>query len=183
MFSKMGVDLVVVSGAKHIYGPPGTGFVYGRKDLVEACMLQAGPEYGIGRPMKVGKEEIVGLVTAFESYMGRDTEAEQREWEAKVAFLIEGLRQLPHAHVSRIFPDEVGRPVPRVQILIDEQKMGATASEIAQDLALNNPPIRVTSFYLKKGIIVLNPIGLRSGDETIITGAFTGTWQKRSRTR
>ena len=63
-FSRMGADLVVVSGAKHIYGPPGTGFVYGRQDLVEAGALQAGPEHGIGRP--------------FESRQGRDRRPRHR---------------------------------------------------------------------------------------------------------
>ena len=131
--------------------------------------------------MKVGKEEIVGLVTAFESYMVRDHEAEQKEWEAKVAILIEGLKRLPHAHASRIFPDEVDRPVPRVQVRIDEHEMGATASEIARELALNDPPVRVTSFYLKRGVIVLNPIGLQPGDESAIVGAFKEVWKKHGR--
>ncbi len=180
-YARMRADLVVVSGAKHIYGPPGTGFVYGNRDLVEACALQAGPEYGLGRPMKVGKEEIVGLVTAFEAYMHRDHDAEQREWEGKVARLVENLGQLPYAHVSRIFPDEVGRPVPRVEIRIEEQAMGATASGIAQRLAQGNQPIRVTSFYLKKGVIVLNPICLQAGDDALIVQGFKNTWKELGR--
>ncbi len=175
-YSLMGANLVSVSGAKHIYGPPGTGFIFGDKDLIESCRLQAGPEYGIGRPMKVGKEEIIGLVTALEIYMNRNHEAEQKIWESKVSFIQDSLKNLPHTVLKRIFPDEVGRPVPRIQIKIDEKKMGLSAFEIAKHLLQNNPPIYVTSFYLNKGIIVINPIGLQIGDEDLIIDAFKAIW-------
>ena len=172
----MGADLVVHSGAKHIFGPPGTGFLCGRKDLIEACRLQAGPDYGIGRPMKIGKEEIVGLITALEIYVKKDHEAEQRNWESKVRFLVEDLRELPRVEVTRVFPDEVGRPVPRVRAWVDEQALGVTAYEIAERLSQSDPSVRVTTFYLHDGALVLNPICLLDDDEELVVAAFQKVW-------
>lgn len=96
----MGVDLIVFSGAKHIFGPPATGFLCGRKDLVDACRLQGGPEYGMGRPMKVGTKEIIALMTALEMCLDKDHEAERRHWDSKVGFWVERLRELSHVEVS-----------------------------------------------------------------------------------
>ena len=60
-FSEMGADLVVVSGGKGMRGPQSTGILAGRADLIEAARIHAAPNGNLGRGMKVGKEEIIGL--------------------------------------------------------------------------------------------------------------------------
>ena len=65
-FVDMGADLVAFSGGKGLRGPQGSGILTGRADLIRAARLQSAPVQGIGRPMKVSKEEIVGLLTALE---------------------------------------------------------------------------------------------------------------------
>ena len=92
---KLGVDILVTSGGKHIFGPAGTGFLCGRKDLVDACRMQCGPEYGIGRPMKVGKEEMIGLITAMENYLHKDQESEHKRWEEVVQYLADPIKRTP----------------------------------------------------------------------------------------
>ena len=76
-----GADLVLYSGGKAFEGPTSSGFVCGRRDLVEACHLQR--RY-IARPQKVGKEEIVGLLKALEVYVHRDIESQLKEDFRKV---------------------------------------------------------------------------------------------------
>ena len=94
----MGVDLAVFSGGKGLFGPQSTGLILGRPDLVEACALNGSPHSAIGRGMKVGKEEIAGLLTAVELFMSQDEEALIREWERRcrtigaVADQVPGLR-------------------------------------------------------------------------------------------
>ena len=76
-----GFDLVGISGGKALLGPQCSGLLLGRKDLVEAARNAISPHAGIGRGMKVGKEEIVGLLAAVERYLKVDHDAEQREME------------------------------------------------------------------------------------------------------
>lgn len=175
----LGADLVAFSSSKHIFGPPATGFICGRADLIEACLRQAGPDYGIGRPCKVSKEEIVGLVKALELYVNRDIEAEQRQWESRVTKLIDLLSQLPHLRVVRTFPDEVGRPVPRAKVWLDEVELGFGARELAVWLRERDPPVRTQEFLLDLGTIILNPLGLLEGDDELVYSAFHSIWSTK----
>jgi L-seryl-tRNA(Ser) seleniumtransferase len=94
-FTKMGFDLVAISGGKGLLGPQATGILAGRKDLIHAASLNHSPNTGVGRGMKVGKEEIVGLVAAMELYLSRDREAIHEAWNNKVRFLVHELQGIP----------------------------------------------------------------------------------------
>src|SRR2546425_9590794 len=85
-YNKMGFDLVCFSGGKGLRGPQCSGLMLGRKDLIDAARLNNNPnEDTVGRPMKVGKEEIIGLYVAVERYLKMDHEAEWKEWERQLA--------------------------------------------------------------------------------------------------
>jgi len=172
----MGVDLIVTSGGKHIFGPSCTGFLCGKKDLVEACRLQAFPNYGVGRTMKIGKEEIIGLITALEIYLKKDFQKEHKEWENKVSYLVSELNKIPYMKATKTEFDEVGRPVPRAQILIDEKKTKHNIYETVSHLKKNNPPIWVQEFSLHESIILLNPVCLADREEEIIVKGFQDIW-------
>ena len=90
-----GADLVVVSGGKGILGPQSTGILAGRRDLLEAATLNASPNDGIGRGMKVGKEEIVGLVVALEHALALDHEAVIEGWNSRARWLADQLQGIP----------------------------------------------------------------------------------------
>ena len=85
-----GADLVVCSGHKYLSGTT-AGVVCGREDLVRAVNLQS---RGIGRPMKVGKEGIVGAMAALEYRMRLDVagwEAEQNRKMDRVMARLDGI--------------------------------------------------------------------------------------------
>ncbi|HBY56405.1 MAG TPA: hypothetical protein DEG96_00840 [Candidatus Atribacteria bacterium] len=173
---KMGVDLLVTSGGKHIFGPSCTGFICGKKELVEASRLQAFPNYGIGRVMKIGKEEIIGFMTALEIYLKRDSQKEHAEWEDKINYLVSELNKFPYLKTIKAEYDEVNRPVPRTQILIDEKRIKHDVYEIVSYFKENNPPIWFQEFSLHKSIILLNPVCLADGEEEIIVKEFQNLW-------
>ena len=97
-YTKMGADLVVISGGKGIRGPQSTGILAGRKDLIEAATLNHSPNTAIGRGMKVGKEEIVALTVALNRYVGLDHEAVFETWNRKARWLAEQLQGIPGLH-------------------------------------------------------------------------------------
>src|SRR5215471_18015676 len=76
-----GADMVIYSGGKFLRGPQTSGLLLGKKNLVQAAWRNASPHQAFGRPMKVSKEDVVGVITALEYWMEkRDEKAEQKRW-------------------------------------------------------------------------------------------------------
>ena len=166
-FIETGADLVIFSGGKDLQGPQPSGFICGRKDLIAACALNGAPNHGIGRPMKVGKEEIAGLVAALQRYVRLDHQARIASWERMVALIVEGLADIGALRVSRVFPDYTGRPVPRAWLTWDEEAAGLSKQEVLDALAKGSPVIRVMEEYAGKGLLI-DPTTLLDGQEAIV---------------
>jgi L-seryl-tRNA(Ser) seleniumtransferase len=94
-FIEAGAELVVISGGKGIRGPQSTGILAGRRDLIEAARLHAAPNGNLGRGMKVGKEEIVGLIVALNRWIELDHERVEASWNAKARWLADQLQGIP----------------------------------------------------------------------------------------
>ena len=177
-FIEMGADLVVFSGGKDLQGPQSSGFICGRQDLIAACALNGAPNHGIGRPMKVGKEEIVGLVAALKRYVRLDHQARIAKWEQRVALIVDGLADIERLRVSRVFPDYTGRPVPRAWLTWDEETAGLSKQEVLDALAKESPIIRVLEEYAGKGLLI-DPTTLLDGQETIIAERLRTIFARR----
>jgi D-glucosaminate-6-phosphate ammonia-lyase len=137
-----GFDLVAFSGGKGLRGPQCSGVLLGRKDLIDGARTLVAPHGGIGRGMKVGKEEIVGLVAAVERYMTADLEAERRALEAKVDHLKEVVGKVKGVTVETHVP-EIANHVPHLLASWDETALGITAKEVHATLQEGDPPIHV----------------------------------------
>lgn len=94
-FLGVGADLLVLSGGKAIGGPQSSGVLLGRRDLIDAARLNSTPNDNIGRGMKVGKEEIVGLIVALEHFVKSDHMAEMERWNARARRIVERLQGIP----------------------------------------------------------------------------------------
>ena len=94
-YSRAGADLVVISGGKGLRGPQSSGILAGRKDLIEAATLNHSPYKAIGRGMKVGKEEIIGLVAAVRRYAALDHDAIAEGWNKKAQYVADRLNEVP----------------------------------------------------------------------------------------
>src|SRR6478752_9746870 len=85
LYARMKIDLYCFSGGKGLSGPQCSGLLLGRKDLIEAALLNSAPREGaICRPMKVGKEEIIGCLTALETWLKIDLKKLNAEWTGRV---------------------------------------------------------------------------------------------------
>jgi L-seryl-tRNA(Ser) seleniumtransferase len=141
-YVREGFDLVAFSGGKGLRGPQCSGLLLGRKDLIEGARTLVAPHGGIGRGMKVGKEEIVGLVAAVERYMTVDLEAERRALEAKVDHLKDVVGKVKGVAVETNVP-EIANHVPHFVARWDETALGLTAKDVHERLQKGDPPIHV----------------------------------------
>jgi len=167
-FVDLGGDLVIFSGGKAIGGPNDTGFILGRRDLVQACALQANPHIHIGRGFKVSKEQVVGLVVALQRYVALDFQALLEREMARAKYVVEAFRGHPHVEPHLIFPDETGLPVPRVQLALDEEALGMKAAEVLQALQEADPAIYLRPEYASAGILTVDVQVLRDGEEHLV---------------
>jgi L-seryl-tRNA(Ser) seleniumtransferase len=113
---ELGADLVAYAGGKYIGGPAASGFLAGRRDLVRAATMQqqdafihpdiyqptlvaveAGPHepphQGVGRVLKVGREELAGLIAALQLCSSRDYDEERRRHVALTDRLAEAVNR------------------------------------------------------------------------------------------
>jgi L-seryl-tRNA(Ser) seleniumtransferase len=142
-YAKMGFDLVAFSGGKGLLGPQCSGLLLGRKDLVDAARLNASPWGGtIGRGMKVGKEEIVGLVAAVERYLTVDHEAEYRELESRVLHISKALAGLKGVR-AELFVPEVANHLPHLAVAWEPALVPLASAQVAQRLREGQPRIEV----------------------------------------
>jgi L-seryl-tRNA(Ser) seleniumtransferase len=166
-YNKMGFDLVCFSGGKGLRGPQCAGLLLGRKDLIEAALLHNNPnEDTVGRPLKVGKEEIVGMYVALERYMKVDHQAEWKDWEARLDRIDKVVSSVPGVHTGRFVP-EVANHVPHLYVQWDEQAMGLTKPECVKQLEDGEPSIVVLGDEYPYGLGI-TPFMMKAAEDRIV---------------
>jgi len=140
---EIGADAVAFSGGKGLRGPQASGLLLGRSAFIEAVRANGSPYARLARPMKVGKEEIAGLVRAVELYLGTDHEAQAREWSAVVDGWVRELDGIQGLRAERHETNEAGQPVPRVRVSVDEAAVGVSAEELRRRLWNGDPRLLV----------------------------------------
>jgi uncharacterized pyridoxal phosphate-dependent enzyme len=164
-----GADLVAFSGGKDIRGPNNSGFIVGRADLIKIIAAHGCPHHYIGRPMKVSKEQIVGLIVALQNYTPEAVKTRQEMWEAMAEYFVKEL-SAEDMKTEKIVPnpekhDYSAQGWPRVRLTFDEGKLGTTAAEVNRLLRDGNPVIYAEQSGNR---ITLNPQCLQAGEERII---------------
>jgi L-seryl-tRNA(Ser) seleniumtransferase len=135
--------VVLYSGGKIIRGPQCAGLALGSKELLKAAWINCSPHHTFGRPMKVGKEEIVGMLVAVEAWTRRDRDAEMREqsrWLEGVARSVRSVKGVT-AEVRPANPKDLSNRGPRLHISWDPDTLGVTAGEIERLLYETEPRI------------------------------------------
>ena len=164
-FTQMGADIVIFSGGKGLQGPQASGLVVGRRDIIEAMTMHANPNTYIGRPAKVGKEEMVGLLAAVEWYLSLDQKALLEQYERQVKYLLDEFDALPDVVAERAWPSEAGQPLPRALIRF-LPGLGLSRDEVMAQLTQGDPYIEVAP--IGDDAIAVNPQTLADGEEKLI---------------
>jgi D-glucosaminate-6-phosphate ammonia-lyase len=188
-FIEIGADLVAFSGGKALNGPQGTGILAGRRDLVMAAALQhldldivwdqwlppptlidkgrlkGVPQHGLGRPCKVGKEQIIGLLTALEQFVAEGDAARHQRWRGMMETLANGLQGVP----GEVALHGIGSAdeVPSVTLTLGRSSR-LSALDLVIALQNGSPPIQADPLLCDRGIVAFNLMCLQPGEAEIV---------------
>lgn len=161
-FTEMGASAVIFSGGKDLRGPQASGLIVGKHEFMRYVHETGFPNYGIGRMLKVGREEIVGLTSAIEQYVRMDHNARNQWVEDVVAELKYRIEQIDGVTVTRSFPNEAGQPMARA--IISHPHM--TSGLMVEKLMDGDPGI----FTMQAGThaIYINPMTLEPEEVELV---------------
>lgn len=136
-----GATLVGYSGGKILRGPQSAGLLLGRKDLVQAAWIHSAPHHGFARSMKVGREEVIGMVVAVEEWVKGHFETEWAEWVRRCEHIAHRASSIPGVTASVMRDVQVDRSnrSPRVAIRWTAAERGLTG-EAATTLLYDGEP-------------------------------------------
>ena len=164
-FTQDGADLAIFSGGKGLRGPQSSGLIVGRRELIDRIATIASPNPGLGRPFKVGKEEIAGLMTAVRLYVEADEDAVIAGYERQVEYVIDAFAGFKGVEVTRSFPSEAGQPMPRARVRILPDAIGADAAAVCERLKNCRPAVLTA---VQGDSLMINPQTLLKGEIEIV---------------
>jgi uncharacterized pyridoxal phosphate-dependent enzyme len=136
-----GATFVGYSGGKCLRGPQCSGLILGRKDVLQAAWVSSAPHHGHGRAMKIGKEEMVGLLAAVEMWVQRDHKKEDEMWTQWMQTIADRVTKIDGVTASVRQPRGLNKHRPGLSINWDSAKLGITGDQVSDMLWTTEPRI------------------------------------------
>jgi len=137
-----GATAVAYSGGKCIRGPQAAGLLLGEKNLLQAAWANSAPHHAFGRSLKVGKEEIMGMLAAVEMWVKRDHQAEWKQWEGWLETISARVKQIDGVTTSIKQPSaDLSNRTPSLSIQWDGARLGITGEELSKLLLDAEPHV------------------------------------------
>ena len=167
-----GADMVIYSGGKFLQAPQVTGLLLGKEKIIRAAWANASPHQGIGRPMKVSKEDIIGVVTALEYWTTeRDHPGERKQWAADLDTIAKKVEKVPGV-ATKVRAPAGGVKVPRLIISWDRSKVPHAGLDIRQKLLDGEPRIMLDDMEATDHSVVVDPFNMVKGEAALVGDAL-----------
>ena len=141
IYLQRGSTFVGYSGGKCLRGPQCAGLILGRKDLLQAAWVSSAPHHGHGRTMKVGKEEMLGLLAAVEMWVQRDHKKEDETWTQWMQTIADRVTKIDGVTAAVRQPRGLSNHSPGLSINWDAAKLGITGEEVSNILWTTEPRV------------------------------------------
>jgi len=162
-----GATAVAYSGGKCLRGPQAAGLLLGEKSLLQAAWINSAPHHAFGRSLKVGKEEIMGMMAAVEMWVKRDHQAEWKRWEGWLDQIGSRAKQVPGVTFTVTQPGAgLSNRTPQLNISWDGAKLGITGTQL-NETVLNTTP-RIVLARATAGSISVVPYMMAEEDVKVV---------------
>src|ERR1700722_2614246 len=141
-YTGMGFDLVAFSGGKGMRGPQNAGLLLGKKHLTDLAQQNNNPEEGVGRGMKVAKEQIVGMVAAVDWVLSHTEESMQGDYQKRADLIAAAVKGIPSVTAETVVP-RIANHIPHLLVRFDPSVTGCSTAEIVSKLREGKPSIEL----------------------------------------
>jgi L-seryl-tRNA(Ser) seleniumtransferase len=100
------------------------------------------PGDGIGRGMKVAKEQIVGMVAAVDWVLSHTEESMQGDYQKRVDLIASAVKGIPSVRTETVVP-KIANHVPHLLIRFDPAVIRSTTGQIVEGLRRDTPSIEL----------------------------------------
>jgi L-seryl-tRNA(Ser) seleniumtransferase len=167
-YTQMGFDLVTFSGGKGLRGPQNAGLLLGRKDLITEAEKSNNPHDGVGRGMKVAKEQIVGMVAAVDWILAQTDEGMAQEFRRRADKIAAMLKDIPTL-TAEISVPPLANHVPHLSIRYSQDRVAISPRNVMAELRKGNPAIELNpSTGSRNGASA----GIKTDENTIVVGVW-----------
>ena len=168
-YVKMGADFQCIA-AKYLGASQSSGLALGTKDMIRKISKQSFVGYegrrirGIGRPHKVDRQEMMGVVAAVQNWLTMDHETRLSNIEKQSMTLINILSKSPYIEATMI-DNIIGHQPFGVKISIKNHKL--TVHDLV-NLLKNGTPSIWTRVVGENDFIEIHMFGLKAEEEKIV---------------
>jgi D-glucosaminate-6-phosphate ammonia-lyase len=170
-----GATAVCYSGGKCMRGPQAAGLLLGEKTIIQAAWINSAPHHAFGRSLKVGKEEIMGMLAAVEMWVKRDHKAEWKQWEGWLEHISNAVKKVDGVTTNIRQPGSgLSNRTPTLVVSWDGAKLGITGTEVAKILIDTEPRIQLAGGSGSRAAgsmassVSVTPYQMSPGDEKVV---------------
>ena len=170
-YVRMGADFQCIA-AKYLGASQSTGLALGSEEMIRKISYQSFVGYesrrirGVGRPQKIDRQEMVGVVAAVRRWFTMNHEERLAQVEQQCQNVLAPLRGIPGV-TTRMLDNVIGHQPFGVQIEVDPEQAGMTVLDIVDELKEGDPPIW-TRVREDEDFIVIHGFGLRGGEDKMV---------------